>query len=294
MTNPPVPILSPYQAEPLLRARQDRRPTLRASPDLGLSEVDVVLTEEGSCFPGGSTVRWSDLEMIRDSKRSGRLTGHCYAIEEGTPREISQFSQEHNRLYSLMPTHCAPTLLISSIPMHRIKGTDPHTDTVEKIRAAAPVIGHVLDTATGLGYTAIHAARTATNVTTIELDPAVLEIARDNPWSRDLFENPRIRQLVGDSAEVVASFPDAAFDRIIHDPPTFSLAGELYGSAIYRELYRVLKPRGLLFHYVGNPESNLGGKVSRGVVRRLHNAGFSRVVGKPKAFGVLAFKSEHR
>lgn len=26
----------------------------------------------------------------------------------------------------------------------------------------------------------------------------------------------------------MADFPDAQFDRIIHDPPTFALAGELY------------------------------------------------------------------
>ncbi len=283
-------VLSPYQAEPLLRARDAARSEVRMTPDLGLSEVDVQLNDTGVCFPDGEVVRWPDLEMIRDSKRSGRLTGHCYVIENGTPREISVFSQENNRIYSLMPTHGAPTLLISSIPMHRIKGTDPFADTVEKIRAAAPVIGNVLDTTTGLGYTAIQAARTASAVTTIELDPAVLEVARENPWSRDLFENPRIRQLVGDSAEVVAGLPDAAFDRIIHDPPTFSLAGELYGSAFYRELHRVLKPRGRLFHYIGNPESNLGGKVSRGVIRRLHETGFSRVVGKPEAFGVLAHK----
>ncbi len=283
-------VLSPYQAGPLLQAHDAARSDVRTSPDLGLSEVDVQLNDTGVCFPGGEVVRWPDLEMIRDSKRSGRLTGHCYAIEKGTPREISVFSQQNNRLYSLMPTHGAPTLLISSIPMHRIKGTDPYADTVEKIRAAAPVIGNVLDTTTGLGYTAIQAARTASAVTTIELDPAVLEVARENPWSRDLFENPRIRQLIGDSADVVAGLPDAAFHRIIHDPPTFSLAGELYGCAFYLELHRVLKPRGRLFHYIGNPESNLGGKVSRGVIRRLHETGFSRVVGKPEAFGVSAHK----
>ena len=137
VSKPLVPILSPYQAEPLLRARQDSRSTLLTSPDLGLTEVDVLLTSEGACFPEGSTVGWEDLEMICDSKRSGRLTGHCYAIEDGVPREISGFSSAHNRLYSLMPTPGAPTLLISSIPMHRIKGTEPYADTLAKIRAAA-------------------------------------------------------------------------------------------------------------------------------------------------------------
>ena len=94
-------------------------------------------------------------------------------------------------------------MLVSGIPMHRIKDTDPHADTLEKMRAVRPVVGQVLDTATGLGYTAIEAAKTAAHVTTIELDPAALEVCRRNPWSQALFDNPKITQVVGDSFEVV-------------------------------------------------------------------------------------------
>lgn len=71
--------------------------------------------------------------------------------------------------YSLMPTEGAPTMLISGIPMHRIKNTDPWRDTEEKIRAAGPIGVSVLDTATGLGYTASATAKMADCVTTIEL-----------------------------------------------------------------------------------------------------------------------------
>ena len=85
------------------------------------------------------------------------------------------------RAYSLMPTEGAPTLLVWGIPMHRIKGTNPQRDTLTKIQAIAPVAGRVLDTCTGLGYTAIEAARTAEQVVTIELDPTVLEVARLQP-----------------------------------------------------------------------------------------------------------------
>ena len=95
-------------------------------------------------------------------------------------------------------------MLVSGIPMHRIKDTNPQQDTLEKIRSIKPVVGQVLDTATGLGYTAILAARTAEHVTTIELDPAVLQVCRVNPWSQELFDNPKITQLIGDSFDVVA------------------------------------------------------------------------------------------
>jgi predicted methyltransferase len=68
-------------------------------------------------------------------------------------------------------------------------------------------VGQVLDTATGLGYTAIEAAKTAAHVTTIELDPTALEVARCNPWSQALFDNPKIMQRIGDSFDVAETLP---------------------------------------------------------------------------------------
>ena len=105
-----------------------------------------------------------------------------------------------------MPTASAPTMLISGIPMHRIKDTNPHQDTLSKLKAIAPVRGDVLDTTTGLGYTAIEAAKTARHVTTIEIDPTAQEIARFNPWSQALFGNPNITQIIGDAFDEIRKF----------------------------------------------------------------------------------------
>jgi uncharacterized protein len=174
--------------------------------------------------------------------------------------------------------------------MHRIKGIDPHEDTLRKMRSVAPVAGRVLDTATGLGYTAIAAARTADEVVTIELDPAVLEVARRNPWSQALFDNPKIRQIIGDSFDEVAKLPDESLARIFHDPPTFRLAGDLYSAVFYRQLFRVLKRGGRLFHYIGDLDSTSGRVVAKGAVRRLQEAGFTRVERRPEAFGLAARK----
>jgi predicted methyltransferase len=158
------------------------------------------------------------------------------------------------------------------------------------MQALGAAVGRTLDTATGLGYTAIEASRTADRVITIELDPAALEVARYNPWSRELFDNPRLEQMMGDSFDVIREFADGEFDRVIHDPPAFALAGDLYSSDFYIELYRVLQRDGRLFHYIGNPESKSGRTVTRGAIRRLQEAGFSRVVRRPKAFGLVAFR----
>lgn len=279
-----LPLLSHFQAAVLLRGWADGASSALTSLDLGLTSVEVPLAEGGPVLPDGRYLPWESVQEIASSETA------CFLIEQGQAVKIQRFSEAFNRFYGLMPTERAPTLLISGILMHRIQGITPDRDTLSKVRTIAPLTGRVLDTCTGLGYTAIEAAKTAEQVVTIELDPAVLEVARFNPWSRALFDNPRIEQIVGDSFDVVSEFEDGAFSRILHDPPTFSLAGDLYSGEFYRHLYRLLKPKGRLFHYVGDLESRLGRNVVRGVVRRLQEVGFTRVVRRSEAFGVVATK----
>lgn len=277
-------ILSLVQVDCILEARRAGDAAVEASLDLGLTTTEVGLEPEGARLPGGQLLAWQHLEDISGSERG------CFVIEDGEPRKVQVFSEARNRLYSLMPTEGAPTMLVSGIPMHRFKDIDPHRDTLLKIKAIAPVVGQVLDTATGLGYTAIEAAKTAERVTTVEVALAALEVARLNPWSQALFDNDRITQVVGDVYDEIETFEDEAFDRIIHDPPAFNLAGDLYSGAFYQELFRVLRRKGRLFHYIGDLESKSGRAVSKGAVRRLQEAGFKRVVRRPEAFGLVANK----
>ena len=280
----PPPILSHFQARPLLQARGAIGQAVPLSLDLGLREEEAVIGPDGVRLPDGQLVAWECLEEIAASENN------CFLLRQGHAGKIMRFSEETNRLYSLMPTQGAPTMLISGIPMHRIKDVDPHADTLLKIETIRPIRGMVLDTATGLGYTAIAAAKEADHVHTIELDRAALLVARQNPWSRALFHNPRITQHLGDSYDLIGDFAEATFDRIIHDPPTLSLAGHLYSSDFYAEMLRVLKPRGRAFHYIGDPDSRSGRNTTDGVIRRLQQVGFRRVVRRPRAFGVIAYK----
>jgi predicted methyltransferase len=280
----PLPVLSHIQAAQLLDAKRAERPTAAISPDLGLTETEVVLHQDGVTFCGGGRLSWPDVEEIAAAENA------CFALCADGIRRVQAFSAVTNRFCSLMPTALAPTLLVAGFPMHRIKDTDPYHDTLSKIRALEPISGQVLDTTTGLGYTAIEASRKADHVTTIELDPAVLEVARLNPWSQRLFDNPKITQLVGDAAELIEDMADGTFSRIIHDPPTLSLAGDLYSGAFYAQLFRVLARGGRLFHYLGDPNSTSGRRVGKGAVRRLRDAGFARVLPYPQGFGVVAHK----
>ena len=277
-------ILSYIQAEQLLTAKRQGQTTLALSPDLGISTVTVQISPEGVIFPTGEHLRWPAIEKIN------KATSNCFIVEDDSIRAIQFFSEDTNRMCSLLPTRRTPSMLIAGFTMHRIVDIDPMQDTLKKIATIAPLVGHVLDTATGLGYTAIEAARTAEQVTTIELDPGAQEIARLNPWSRNLFDNPKIRQVMGDAFEVVPTFANESFDRIIHDPPVFSLAGELYSGVFYQQLFRVLKRGGRLFHYIGDLNSKSSGTVTRGALKRLQEAGFTRVIRRPEAFGVIAYK----
>ena len=62
---------------------------------------------------------------------------------------------------------------------------------------------------------------------------------------------------------------------MLHDPPRFGIAGELYSQAFYDQLARVIKRRGRLFHYTGTPNKLTSGRdVPAEVTKRLQRAGF--------------------
>lgn len=276
-------VLSQYQTTPILQQRGEIGSTITFSPDLNISTIEGIITLDGVEIQRSEILGWEALQKI------SATPNNCFTIADGIPEKILTFSELTNSTYSLYPTEKAPTMLISGIPMHRIKDTNPARDTREKAKAARPV-GRVLDTATGLGYTAIAAAGVAAHVITVELDPAAQEICCQNPWSQSLFDNPKIEQRIGDSFDVIETLEDTSFNRIIHDPPTFSLAGHLYSGDFYAEMYRILKPGGRAFHYIGDPESKSGRRVTAGVIRRLEQAGFPQVKRAPRAFGVVAYK----
>ena len=81
--------------------------------------------------------------------------------------------------------------------------------------------------------------------------------------------------VAADVSQALPELPDRAFGAILHDPPRFGLAGELYSQAFYDHLARVLQPGGRLFHYTGTPNRLTSGRdVPQEVAGRLRLAGF--------------------
>ncbi|ASI99441.1 class I SAM-dependent methyltransferase [Thermococcus celer] len=271
-----------------LTAREARRLLLakgevRLNLDLRKTNRSWPIKVDGDefVFPDGTRVSREIIERIAGDGES------VYFVRNGVYK--AAIAGEH--FYKLVPT-IPPTIEINGIRMHRTKEVNPLQDTRNKVNAVKPEEGEtVLDTCMGLGYTAIEASKRGAYVITVEKDKNVIELARINPWSRELFTGGKVQVIQGDVFEVVRRFRDGSFDVVIHDPPRFSLAGQLYSGEFYRELYRVLRPGGRLFHYVGNPGKKYRKKdLQRGVMERLREVGFVGVRRVPEALGVVARK----
>ncbi len=281
------PILTAAPAARLLAAAAAGDREAAVSLDLGRSVEKVALESGGVVLRGELLPNAALARVAKDANK-------CFEIVAGEPRPIVAFSERTGWVRTLLPTADAPTTVVAGFPMHRIERTTPLADTRTKTRALGRPRGRALDTATGLGYTAIELAKTCTEVVTVEVDPTALELAARNPWSAELFANGRIRRVLRDVATAVADFEDNAFAVVLHDPPTVQLAGELYSLRFYRQLRRVLKPRGRLFHYVGDPDGRSGSRWTAGVMRRLADAGFESVRRNPAARGVTAISPSRR
>ncbi len=215
-----------------------------------------------------------------------KMKDRIYAVLEDGLLPLEIRSKHYYKLKALdAPKH--PTLEIDGIHMHRISKVDPWKDTLSKVKPLKIKNGEkVLDTCMGLGYTAIAANQLGAEVITVEKNEEVIELATWNPWSSKL---KNVKVMVGDVRDVIKGFSDESFDKIIHDPPAFSIAGELYSYEFYSELFRVLKTGGKLFHYTGAPSKSRPFDITRSVMKRLSDVGF--IVKKvPNALGVLAIK----
>lgn len=206
--------------------------------------------------------------------------------------EYEIFDINTRKFYKLVPTKTWPTIQISGIQMHRIKNCDPKKDTILKLKAIGKIYGRVLDTCCGLGYTSILAAKKkgVREVYTFEKDNNVIELAKKNKFSKELFENSKIKLTLGDVFTEIKKFSNKFFNIIIHDPPTYSLASELYSRDFYNECFRVLNDNGKMFHYVGDFKSNRIRRILKGVLKRLHEAGFYKIRKVEYAHGLVIRK----
>jgi predicted methyltransferase len=252
------------------------------SVDLNRTRATFALADDALLLDGDQRLTGEELRLI------ARKEQRIFILENG---ELEVLEARDGDYYKLVPTDQAPLLEISGVKMHIAKGINPF-ESAGKMAAQVVKSGdRVLDTCSGLGYAASAALRLgAREVVSVELSATVIELRRRNPWSQEIY-HPDVTLVQADIGDYIGGLAAESFDAIIHDPPRFSLAGELYGERFYRELYRVLKRRGALFHYTGNPY-----KVKRGdgfmeqAGKRLGAAGFGKVVKVAELMGLRAVK----
>jgi len=183
-------------------------------------------------------------------------------------------------LIKLVPTAWgAPTFEIDGIKMLPTAKESPFADARRKVALVEPHGKVVLDTCGGLGYFAACCLDAgAARIHSFEKNSDVLWLRTLNPWSPDP-EAPasggRLQLTQADVAQAIVQIADAAVDALLHDPPRFGIAGELYSQVFYEQLARVLRRGGRLFHYTGSPNQLTSGRnVPREVAKRLEQAGF--------------------
>jgi predicted methyltransferase len=269
---PTLPLLTLPVAQKLAAARDRSEARITLSLDLGRTTATVE--------PGIDSWLWQQTRYPYPDKVRERTV---YAWHGTGFEAVSRFA---GSLIKLVPTDWGPpTFEIDGIKMLPTAKVSPFEDARRKVALIEPRGKRVLDCCGGLGYFA-HWCLTdaAAEVHSFEKNDSVLWLRTINPWSPH--GNPRLKLQHADVAQEIASLPAKSFDAILHDPPRFGIAGELYSQAFYDELARVITNGGLLFHYTGTPNKLTSGRdVPAEVKRRLQKAGF---VANLEGDGVLA------
>ena len=273
-----APLLTLEVHDQLLTAARAGVPTLECSLDLDRSTTTVEIDRSGWVW---NAQRFPYLEICK-----GRTIYHW---ADGRFEPVARYSTS---LIKLVPTPWGPpTFEIDGIKMLPTARVSPFEDAQHKVALIEPRGKAILDTCGGLGYFAAWCLQGQPNrVLSYEKNPDVIWLRSLNPWSpeADPARAARLTLTQADVVERIPAIPDASIDAVLHDPPRFGIAGELYSEAFYRQLARVLKRKGKLFHYTGAPNKNSRGRdLASEVSNRLRHADFA---AEPSADGILAVK----
>ena len=264
-----------------LKVHEQLRAALRAgvaevacSLDLDRTSTTVAVDESGWTWQGQ---RYPYLEKCKERT--------VYHWVDGEFAPVSRYTSS---LIKLVPTAWGPpTFEIDGIKMLPSEKVSPYLDAQAKVALIEPRGKVVLDTCGGLGYFAAWCIEGgATRIISFEKNADVIWLRGLNPWSPPA--GGALSLTHGDVSERIGELADGSVDAILHDPPRFGIAGELYSQAFYDQLARVLKRGGRMFHYTGTPNKLTTGRdVPNEVATRLKRSGLkTRLHGD----GVLATK----
>ncbi|MFK3651484.1 class I SAM-dependent methyltransferase [Lysobacter enzymogenes] len=272
------PLLTRPDAEALCAARDAGAAAWAGSLDLGRSQGEARLH--------ANAWEWREQRYPYPAALKDRT---IYYWDGEDFAAVSRFA---GSLIKLVPTDWgAPTFEIDGIKMLPTSKASPVDDARRKVELVQPRGKQVLDTCGGLGYFAACCLNAgAAHIRSFEKNPSVLWLRTLNPWSPDPdapASGGRLQLAQGDVSQAIAELADASFDALLHDPPRFGIAGELYSQTFYDHLARVLRRGGRLFHYTGSPNKLTTGRdVPREVAKRLEKSGFKAELALDGVFAV--------
>jgi predicted methyltransferase len=257
----------------------------RAARAAGETIVECSLDLERST----SRVELQDAAWLWRGERFPYLEG-CKerTIYHWTGTTFEAISRYGSALVKLVPTEWGPpTFEIDGIKMLPTARVSPYADAERKVGLIQPSGKVILDTCGGLGYFAAWClAGRAARVLSFEKNPDVLWLRSLNPWSPP--PDAVLQLTMADTVGQVEALAAQSVDAILHDPPRFGIAGELYSGAFYGQLARVLKRGGRLFHYTGAPNKLSSGRdLATEVSTRLRRAGFATELNGDGVLAVL-------
>ena len=273
------PLLVATSALALNKARDNGIDTWTGSLDLGRSSATATLFADHWQWHGS---RYAYPGKLKDR-----------AIYYWNGEDFDVVSRYNDSLIKLVPTQWgAPTFEIDGIKMLPTAKASPIDDARGKVALVEPRGKVILDTCGGLGYFAACCLEEGVaRIQSFEKNPDVLWLRTLNPWSPDPeaeASGGRLHLTHADVCAAITQIADASIDALLHDPPRFGIAGELYSQAFYTQLARVLRKGGKLFHYTGSPNKLTTGRdVPAEVAKRLEKVGFQ---AKPALDGVLAIR----
>ena len=272
------PLLTRDSADTLRRAHDKGAADWQGSLDLGRSQDSVALDADSFHFrgqpypwPGKLKDRtlyyWDGEDFAPISRYSGSLIAGAHRMGRTDVRDRRHQDAAHPKL-------------------------SPFEDARRKVELVAPAGKVILDTCGGLGYFAACALEAGVGqIRSFEKNADVMRLRTLNPWSPDpdsAAAGGRLQFSHGDVSQQIEQVASSSVDAILHDPPRFGIAGELYSQVFYDHLARVIRKGGRLFHYTGAPNKLTSGRdVPREVAKRLEKAGFKAELALD---GVLAVK----
>src|SRR4051812_46113592 len=214
------------------------------APLLTLKVCDTLSAALGA---GASTVECS-LDLDRSTTTvelktdgwiwQGRQFPYLPACKEGTiyywtSDRFEPVARYTTSLIKLVPTEWGPpTFHIDGIKMLPTASVSPYADAERKVSLIQPRGKVILDTCGGLGYFAAWCVLgEAKKIISYEKNADVLWLRSLNPWSPKIGDGLTLTH--GDITEQIVTLANESVDAILHDPPRFGIAGELYSQVFY-------------------------------------------------------------